>query len=498
MRTRNKLMTLLLAAVCGVSIMTVPVKAETENADSEFVTASEYAANNGAEENVRNFVKRLYRVILNREAEENGLNAWTKQLMDRKASGAQIVCGFVESDEFTQRGLTNEEVVEIMYLAMLDRASDDVGREGWTKILDGGCSYVYIVNGFAGSAEFNGICNTYGIDAGIVDTDRKRDRNPQLTQFVSRCYTQALGRQYEVNGLENWCDAIISGRNTPKQAAQMFIFSDEFLQKDLSSEEYVKVLYRTFMGREADEAGLNGWIEVLESGREDRMKVLEGFSDSVEFAGILESFGLSAGANNDNHGSYYSDYIRALMECKYYGKLESYMAEVAGATKEEAQKCYDSTVEYYAYQLMAYTDVGYDYLADETIGKWVELAKKIMAKSSFKVNKGTLVGDDFQVKVDIQPINIKDLIHDEVSAYMDEYNAMIDAKDTSAYTDEQWNALEEQYAAAVLAIIESHISEIGYKDTVSKIVIIEFDEEGRYGISENDWYDIDDYIVDMK
>ena len=37
---------------------------------------------------------------------------------------------------------------------------------------------VYIVNGFAGSAEFNGICNTYGIDAGIVDTDRKRDRNP--------------------------------------------------------------------------------------------------------------------------------------------------------------------------------------------------------------------------------------------------------------------------------------------------------------------------------
>lgn len=147
---------------------------------------------------------------------------------------------------------------------------------------------------------------------------------------------------------------------------------------------------------------------------------------------------------------------------------------------------------------MAYTDVGYDYLADETIGKWVELAKKIMAKSSFKVNKGTLVGDDFQVKVDIQPINIKDLIHDEVSAYMDEYNAMIDAKDTSAYTDEQWNALEEQYAAAVLAIIESHISEIGYKDTVSKIVIIEFDEEGRYGISENDWYDIDDYIVDMK
>lgn len=81
--------------------------------------------------------------------------------------------------------------------------------------------------------------------------------------------------------------------NTPKQVAQNFIFSDEFTQKNLDSEEYVKVLYRTFMGREADEAGLAAWVKVLESGREDRAKVLEGFSDSVEFDGILQSFGLN-------------------------------------------------------------------------------------------------------------------------------------------------------------------------------------------------------------
>ena len=195
---------------------------------------------------------------------------------------------------------------------------------------------------------------------------------------------------------------------------------------------------------------------------------------------------------------WYSDYIEALMECKYNGRLEGYMTEVADATKEEAQECHDSTVEYYAYQLMSYTDVGFDYLADETIEKYIEVARTIMAKSKFTVNEGAQVGDDYQVKVDIQPLDINDLIHDDVAAYIDEYNAMIDGKDTSAYTDEQWDELEEQYAAGVLAIIESHISEIGYKDTVSKVVIIEFDEEGRYGISENDWYDIDDYIVDMK
>lgn len=197
-------------------------------------------------------------------------------------------------------------------------------------------------------------------------------------------------------------------------------------------------------------------------------------------------------------GSWYSDYINALMECKYKGKLDGYVNEVANATKTEAQECHDSTVEYYAYQLMSYTDVGYDYISEDLIAKYVDVARKIMAKTSYTVNEGTMVGDDYQVRVDIQPIDFNDLIHDDVAAYIDEFNAMMDATDTSAYTDEQWDALEEQYAEAVLNIIEGYVSSIGYKDTVSKVVIIEFDEEGRYGISDNDWYDIDDYVVDMK
>lgn len=65
------------------------------------------------------------------------------------------------------------------------------------------------------------------------------------------------------------------------------------IAKNLSDEEYVKVLYQTFMGREADEVGLADWIGVLQSGEEDRKKVLDGFATSKEFAAILEGFGLN-------------------------------------------------------------------------------------------------------------------------------------------------------------------------------------------------------------
>ena len=123
--------------------------------------------------------------------------------------------------------------------------------------------------------------------------EHSRNQNADLTKFVSRCYTQALGRTYEDDGLEAWCGVILAGSNTPKQVAKNFIFSDEFTQKNTSNEEYVKVLYRTFFGREADEGGLAAWVEVLDSGREDRDKVLSGFADSVEFAGLLQTFGLN-------------------------------------------------------------------------------------------------------------------------------------------------------------------------------------------------------------
>ncbi|MDE5872278.1 MAG: DUF4214 domain-containing protein, partial [Lachnospiraceae bacterium] len=55
--------------------------------------------------------------------------------------------------------------------------------------------------------------------------------------------------------------------------------------------EYIKVLYRAYLGREYDEEGLNTWLEQLQSGA-SRETVLRGFTNSVEFRGIINSFGL--------------------------------------------------------------------------------------------------------------------------------------------------------------------------------------------------------------
>ena len=109
--------------------------------------------------------------------------------------------------------------------------------------------------------------------------------------YVARIYTKALGRNPEIGGLKYWAGEINAKRRTPVQVAEEFFFAPEFTNKKLNNTEYVKVLYRTFMGREADKGGLNYWVARLNKG-ESRKSVLEAFAGCPEFQKIVKSFGL--------------------------------------------------------------------------------------------------------------------------------------------------------------------------------------------------------------
>lgn len=203
------------------------------------------------------------------------------------------------------------------------------------------------------------------------------------------------------------------------------------------------------------------------------------------------------GQSSSARGAIYANYIEKIMRCSYYGELDGY-TEVVAATKEEAQKLYDTTVEYYANELMSYNEVMTDYISDDLYNRYVDAARKIMAKVKFEIKGSTKVDNDYQVRIEISPVDINDATTDDISKYVEEYNKMLEKIDTASLSDEEWTKYEEQYGETVLNIIESHIDTIGYKDVISKVVIIDVDSDGYFGISDDDWYDIDDYVVDMK
>jgi hypothetical protein len=240
---------------------------------------------------VNAFVTRLYDKCLGRTPDAAGQEAWVNSLMSGATTGASVGYGFVFSQEYTKKNVSDEDYVEMLYSVFLNRGSDAEGKNSWVSLLQQGLSREYVFYGFVASTEYSKLCETYGIVTGSYTPTQARDQNVGTTQFVCRLYTIALGRNYEVSGLNSWCAEINSRRCTPEVAAEGFINSTEFKNKNLSNVEYVKVLYRTFLNREYDQEGLNAWVKQLNEGT-SREEVLHGFSRSPEFRKLMAQYGL--------------------------------------------------------------------------------------------------------------------------------------------------------------------------------------------------------------
>ena len=241
-------------------------------------------------QDIIDYVNRCYRIILGRDGESAGVYGWARELAANHFAGAEIVSQFVMSDEFLGKKPDNSEVVTTLYRSMLNREPDTGGLKGWVSNLEKGASYNMIINGFAGSAEFLGICSRYGITAGSVDLE-PRDMNLEVTAFVSRCYRYALGRAGDAGGLNHWASILLNRVMTPQAVSFEFLNSAEFKSMKLSDRDYISTLYRLYMDRNADKGGMDYWLGQLKSGV-SRETAAQGFAGSPEFTGIVKSYGL--------------------------------------------------------------------------------------------------------------------------------------------------------------------------------------------------------------
>ena len=91
-----------------------------------------------------------------------------------------------------------------------------------------------------------------------------------------------------------WARQLANHRDSGSGAARGFFFSSEISGQNLSNEEYLTRLYRTFMNREPDEAGFNAWLSQLNDGV-SREEIFSGFVGSQEFTGICDSYGIERG-----------------------------------------------------------------------------------------------------------------------------------------------------------------------------------------------------------
>ncbi len=245
------------------------------------------------------FVTRMYRIILEREPDA-GSATWVDGLKSGAFTGVRVADGFVLSEEMLNKDISNEEFVKILYRAFFGREADADGLATWKGLLDAGCKKTYVFAGFANSTEFGNLCAEAGIVQGRA-AEYLADRQTGLSEadykvwcFVERMYMEVLNRTADEPGVRSWVAVLQDGSYTGTQVAEGFIMSEEFLAKNMTNEEYVRIMYRAFFGRDADPEGLATWTDALATGW-TKQEVFAGFANSNEFGVLCEQAGIVKG-----------------------------------------------------------------------------------------------------------------------------------------------------------------------------------------------------------
>jgi len=114
------------------------------------------------EKTTTGFLNLLYNRILQRNPEEEGLNAWLAQ---SGVTGSDLVQSFIFGEECQARisGYTDEQFITFLYKALLGRLPEADGLNAWLSRMAGGMTKEEVVSQFALSEEFVKICKEFGI-----------------------------------------------------------------------------------------------------------------------------------------------------------------------------------------------------------------------------------------------------------------------------------------------------------------------------------------------
>ena len=247
MNKLKKIIAVLLVSV--VFIAAVPVKQDTVYADVTYVdreVKNPYWING-----LYDFLNRLYITGLGRAADHDGQFVWFNHIIYDGYSGADLVRGILYSPEFLNKNVSNRDFVLIVYRTILDREADAEGLAHWTAQLDSGVSRQQIVEGFLGSVEWANMCRWYGIPSG---TSVQPSINALPTfgsrTFVNYLSTQIMNKPETDDNVELYAGQLLNFGISGTELAHQYLFSPYV--NSLSNYDYLTRVYRTILSREPD------------------------------------------------------------------------------------------------------------------------------------------------------------------------------------------------------------------------------------------------------
>ncbi|GAA0091497.1 hypothetical protein UT300009_15250 [Paraclostridium bifermentans] len=112
---------------------------------------------------VKDIVNNFYLGFHGRNSDNDGLNYWADQIISGNRSVAQVVDCFINSNEFKNKGYSSEEYVKAVYKGILGREADLEGLNFWLNQIVNGGSKKYVLKCIFNSPEFQDKVKSIGI-----------------------------------------------------------------------------------------------------------------------------------------------------------------------------------------------------------------------------------------------------------------------------------------------------------------------------------------------
>lgn len=250
------------------------------------------------------FVARMYKFVLDREGDTDGVKYWTEQLSSLSKTGGEVALDFFESPEFKAKELEDEDYLKLLYKVFFNREPDDDGLAFWKeKLANKEYDRLSVAKGFIYSREWNDLCKDFGIKSGgeiTPDPDPVVENKPQfvvtdkepVNAFVERLYNTAMNRVSDPEGKAYWSEKLSKKELTAEEVAAYFFSCPEMKNYKLSDEAYITRIYHTFLNREPDAKGKTYWTEYLKT--HSRSELTLGFTRSEEFVNKCIECGIIA------------------------------------------------------------------------------------------------------------------------------------------------------------------------------------------------------------
>ena len=188
------------------------------------------------------------------------------------------------------------------------------------------------------------------------------------------------------------------------------------------------------------------------------------------------------------------NYVNADLRASFLGDYDDCI-NYAIATEAELKEWHESEKEYYAEALMWYADIDSTYMDEATQARFMEIAEKILAKSSWEFKD--ITADRFgggTATMVIRPTNFFDIIVDGIASAIDEWNVKYETVDLDAISDTEYAVLELDYANMVLNAIESKTEEAAAGEAVELICDLDISNSV---LTDDSWLNLYDALMGL-